>query len=202
LLIAAYITVLYKANIETNISTQYYALGEVNKARLEAGLSPLKLDATTVKQEALSSANEYRKLLKDKGGSYVVVQKGVTEELVFKDWLNGLKSNTKDEIVRIFDKATLEGWNPAKLKNELSKIEELIKNKRASAAAFTETRVAEHQTRMHIWKRGEVRLVQRHVTGLNSCHICQDMDGEIYEIDDAPPLSHFSCKCIYSIFSF
>lgn len=202
MLIAAYITVLYKANIETNISTQYYALGEVNKARLEAGLSPLKLDATTVKQEALSSANEYRKLLKDKGGSYVVVQKGVTEELVFKDWLNGLKSNTTDEIIRIFNTATQEGWNPSKLKNELSKIEGLTKNKRASVAAFTETRVAEHQARMHIWKRGEVRLVQRHITGSNSCHVCQDMDGQIYEIDDAPPLSHPACKCVYSIYSF
>ena len=101
---------LYRANIETRISTQYYALDEVNRARVKAGLSPLKLDATTVKQEALSSANGYRKLLQERGGSYVVVQEGGTEKLVFKEWLKGLKTDTKDEVIRIFNQGIREGW--------------------------------------------------------------------------------------------
>ncbi len=202
ILIAAYIAVLYRTNIETQISTQYYALDEVNKARVKAGLSPLKLDATTVKQEALSSANEYRKLMKERGGSYVVVQKGNTERLVFKEWLKDLQSDTKDKIIRVFDNATNEGWTPEKLKDELSQIEELTKNKRAATAAFSETRVQEHRARMHVWQRGEVKTVQRQAHGSQSCKACQDMDGQIYTIEEAPPLSHPNCACFYIIYSF
>lgn len=162
----------------------------------------MKLDATTVKQEALASADEYRKLLKDQGGSYVVVQKGNTELLEFKPWLKDLKTDTKDKILSVFESATQEGWTPAKLRDELSSIEELVKNRRAAVAAFTETRVQEHQARMNVWRRGNVMMVQRHVTGTNSCKTCQDMDGQIYSIFDAPPLSHPRCACVYSIYSF
>ena len=130
------------------------------------------------------------------------MQEGGTEKLVFKEWLKGLKTDTKDEVIRIFDQAIREGWMPDKLNGELSKVEELTKNTRASMATFTETRVQEHQARMVIWSRGEVRLVQRHATGINSCKTCLDMDGEVYEIWDAPPLSHPRCMCYYTIYSF
>ncbi len=136
------------------------------------------------------------------GGSYVVVQEGGTEKLVFKEWLKDLNSDTREEVIRIFDQAIREGWVPDKLNNELSDVEELTKEKRASTATFTETRVQEHQARMAIWARGEVRLVQRHATGVNSCKTCLGMDGEVYEIWDAPPLSHPRCMCYYTIYSF
>ena len=140
--------------------------------------------------------------MKEKGGSYVVVSEGGTEKLVFKEWLKDLNSDTREEVIRIFDQATRGGWRPDKLKSELSKVEELTKNTRASTAAFTETRIQEHQARMVIWSRGEVRLVQRHATGFNSCKTCLEMDGQVYEIGDAPPLSHPRCMCYYSIYSF
>jgi hypothetical protein len=201
-LIAAYITILFKASLETRLSGSFYALEEVNRARTEAGLKPITLDEDLIKKEALKGAEEYKKLLQEKGGSYVVVKKNGTETLEFKTWLKDLKEDTKEKVMNIFDEAIKNGYTSDQLKSELDKVEEFMTNKRAKAAAFSETRVQEYLVRMKTWKLGKVATVQRHVNSSNPCATCEDMDGEIYEIGSQPPLSHLNCLCSYSIYSF
>jgi molybdenum cofactor biosynthesis enzyme MoaA len=201
-LIAAYITILFKANLETRLSGSFYALKEVNRARTKAGLKPINIDADTIKKEALKGAEEYKKLLQEKGGSYVVVKKNGTETLEFKAWLKDLRDDTKEKVINIFDDAVTNGWSSDQLKSELGKVEELLTNKRAKAAAFSETRVNEYLVRMKTWKYGKVATVQRHVNSSNPCATCEGMDGEVYEIGSQPPLSHLNCLCSYSIYSF
>jgi hypothetical protein len=204
MLIIGYIASLYKASLETRLSAGYYALQELNEVRMSRGLKPISISSKTLREDCLKAANEYKKLLQEKGGSYVVVKTGNTEKLEFKPWLKDLEADTKKAIINAFDKSIKNNWSPEKLNEELSKIEELTINKRAKAAAFSETRVQQHLANVNIWKKGKVSQVQRHLSTfiVNHCGPCIELDENIYNIDDAPPLSHFRCFCFYTIVSF
>jgi hypothetical protein len=204
-MMSGYMSVLYKNSYEQRLSEHYYALVELNKVRAAEGLPPFSISAKEIDAKAFQAANLYRQILEERGGSFVVVVDEVTqtEKLAFKPWLKDLSADTKAQVFDIFSKSIMEDWSPVKLKAELSRVEELIINRRANAAAFLESRVQQHQAKMWTWKQGEVSKVQRHLTKSgNNCEVCIALDGRIYDIEEAPALSHYHCECTYSIYDF
>lgn len=201
----AYISNLVSTFHSLTISETYFALKELNEARLKAGLKPAKIDLKALKAQHEKAVADYKKLLETKKGTYVVIHDEVnkTEKLEFKPWLKDLSDNTKTLLVDIFDNSTKEGWDSERLKSELDKVETYDKNVRAKTAAFVETRTQQNKIRMATWKAGGVTYVQRHISEVGTvCPICLDLDGEVYPIGEESPLSHEGCQCWYSIYSF
>jgi hypothetical protein len=198
-LVLGYILSLVKASLKNNVSSSFYALSELNQARKVAGYEPIKLDMSKITADNIKATKEYEKLLRDKGGSYVVEKINDTEKLVFEPWLNKLQDDTKVKVLDIFEKSKQESWTSDKIKEELSKIEEFGKNRRAKVAAFTETRVQQYEAQMRTWKYGGLEYVQRRsVEGPNVCLTCAVLNRRVFKLGTEPPLSHVSCRCYYT----
>lgn len=198
-LVLAYIAILSRSAREVDISETYYALNELNEARIKAGLRPVKVDFKQLKAQNQKIVEKYQKLLNDKRGSYVVIRDEAagTETLEFKPWIADLKKSEKLKVQNLVQQATEEGWSDEQLDLEFDKLQEFDEDVRAPAAAFVETRTVQHQIRMSTWKFAGLARVQRVAAGANPCKVCQDLDQQIFDIDECPPLSHIGCQCVY-----
>jgi SPP1 gp7 family putative phage head morphogenesis protein len=196
--IAAYILSLYTASAEVMVSESYYALQTLNSARDKAGLEAIKGNSEKFVSEALDRAKKYRKMLEDRQGSYVVKELEGAEKLVFEPWLQGLREDTKKQLLDVFSQATKEEWPSSKITEELNKIEELTIKKRVKVTAFTETRTMQYQMKTYVWKELKLEYVKRIAAhGKNTCEVCEQLDGQIFNLGDEPPLSHPNCQCDY-----
>jgi len=198
-LMLAYVAYLGRAAYELDLSETYYALKELNEARAKAGLRPAKVDFKTLTTENQKIVDEYKKLLKEKHGSYVVVrdESAVTEKLEFKSWVDDLKTSEKIKLLDMLNQAETDDWSDEELQSGYDDLLEYDTDVRVPAAAFVETRTVQHQIKMSTWKAGGLLTVQRIAAGVNPCKVCQDLDQQIFEIDECPPLSHIRCQCIY-----
>ncbi|MFA6727553.1 MAG: hypothetical protein WCS17_04965 [Prevotella sp.] len=198
-LVLAYITYLGRSAYELDLSETYYALIELNEARTKAGLRPAKVDFKQLKTENQKIVDEYKKLLKEKYGSYVVVRNEAsgTETLEFESWLLALKTSEKLKLRNMLDQAKRENWLDDKLQSGYDDLLKFNTDVRVSAAAYVETRTVQHQIKMSTWKAGGLLKVQRIAAGAHPCKICQDLDQQVFDIDECPPLSHIKCRCIY-----
>ena len=199
ILLFAYIASLSKAALKTQMSSSLEAVGELNSVRGSVGLEPVKIPAKALSKESIISAANYEKLLKDRGGSYVVETVGTTEKKVFKHWLKDLKSDTRESVLQIMKSAKNEGWTAERIDSEFRKLEEFAVKKRARVAAFTETRNMQYEAQIRTWKSGELEYVQRHAMHkAATCGVCADLDRRVFLIQDALPLSHPNCLCYYT----
>lgn len=198
-LILAYVAVLSRAAHGIDLSETYYALIELNDARIQAGLPPVKVDFKELKAQNKKIIDDYKKLLEEKKGSYVVIRDEAagTETLEFKSWLSELEDAEKLKILNALKKAKAESWSEDRIHSEFDDLRQFNEDVRVPAAAFVETRTLQHQIKMSTWKEGRLRQVQRIAAGSNPCKICQDLDLQIFDIDECPPLSHMGCQCIY-----
>ena len=201
ILLLAYIASLSKAALKTQISASLEAVSELNLARLKEGLEPVQISAKTLSKESVVSAASYEKLLKEKGGSFVVERVENTEKKVFKPWLNSLKSDTRKSVLQIFKSAKDEGWTSDKIDSELRKLEEFAVKKRARIAAFTETRNMQYEAQMRTWESGNLEFVQRHAMHKGgTCDVCLGLDRRVFRLGEQPDLSHVNCLCYYSCY--
>jgi len=198
ILIASYIEILYKAALKTQLSSSYEALIELNEARKLVGLNDVFIPAEKIKSEALGEVEKYKKLLGEKGGSYVVVIKEHEEVLEFLPWIDNMKEDTKEKLLTILS------LPPEQLKTELLKLEDSAKKLRSASAAESETKIHEHFAKMRTWKHGGVKSVQRHLDpAYDNCGACIKMDGNIYLMDGYPAVpTHVHCHCYYTIYEF
>ena len=199
ILYLAYIASLSKAALKTQMAASYEALRELNAVRSTVGLAPVKMNATEMTKKSIVSAAVYERILKEKGGSYVVETVGTTEKKVFKPWLKSLKSDTRESVLHIFESAKNEGWTSDQIDTELRKLEEFAVNKRARVAAFTETRNMQYESQIRTWESGNLQYVQRHAMHKGgTCDVCLGLDRRVFLIQDALPLSHPNCLCYYT----
>jgi len=198
ILLLAYIASLSKAALKTQMSASLEAVGELNSVRVKEGLEPVKIPASKLSNESIISASNYEKMLKDKGGSFVVERVENTEKKVFKPWLKDLKENTKIDVLEI---ENIEDITPIQKRTLLSDLEKKAINIRAKNAAFMETRMQQYEATMRTWRTGEAEYVQRHALHDGAtCGICIDLDRRVFKIGDEPPLSHMKCRCYYSVY--
>lgn len=198
-LVLAYIAYLSRAAYDVDLSETYYALRELNDAKIKAGIRPSKVKFKQLKADNQKIVDEYKRLLEEKRGSYVVIrdESAGTETLEFKPWIAELKESEKLKMLAVLKQATDDEWDDHRLHSEFEKLLNFDENVRVPAASFVETRTVQHQIRMNTWKAGGLRQVQRIAAGSNPCKICQDLDLQIFYIDECPPLSHMRCQCIY-----
>jgi len=183
------------------MSSSLEAIGELNSVRWKEGLEPVQISAKTLSKESIISASKYEKMLKEKGGSFVVERVENTEKKVFKPWLKSLKSDTRESVLQIFKSAKDEGWTSDKIDSELRKLEEFAIKKRARVAAFTETRNMQYEATMRTWQSGDLEFVQRHAMHKGgTCDVCLSLDRQVFKIQDALPLSHPNCLCYYTCY--
>ena len=181
------------------MSSSLEAVSELNLARVKEGLAPVKIPAKTLSKESIISAANYEKMLKEKGGSYVVETVGNTEKKVFKPWLKDLKSDTRESVLQIMKSAKNEGWTAERIDSEFRKLEEFAVKKRARIAAFTETRNMQYEAQMRTWESGNLEFVQRHAMHKGgTCDVCLGLDRQVFKLGEQPDLSHVNCLCYYS----
>jgi len=201
ILLLAYIASLSKAALKTQMSSSLEAVSELNSVRESVGLDPVKIPAQKLSKESIISAANYEKLLKDRGGSYVVERVENTEKRVFKPWLKSLKSDTRESVLQIMKSAKDEGWTSEKIDAEFRKLEEFAVKKRARIAAFAETRNMQYEAQMRTWSYGGLEYVQRHSAHKpGTCGVCADLDRQVFRLGEQPDLSHFGCLCWYSCY--
>jgi len=199
ILLLAYIASLSRAALKTQMSSSLEAVSELNSVRGSVGLEPVKIPAKTLSKESIISAANYEKMLKEKGGSYVVETVGNTEKKVFKPWLKDLKSDTRESVLQIIKSAKNEGWTAERIDSEFRKLEEFAVKKRARVAAFTETRMQQYESQMRTWSYGGLQEVQRHALHDGAtCPVCNDLDRQVFRLGEESPLSHAGCRCYYS----
>jgi len=181
------------------MSSSLEAVSELNLARVKEGLAPVKIPAKTLSKESIISAANYEKMLKEKGGSYVVETVGNTEKKVFKPWLKDLKSDTRESVLQIMKSAKNEGWTAERIDSEFRKLEEFAVKKRARIAAFTETRNMQYEAQMRTWESGNLEFVQRHAMHKGgTCDVCLGLDRQVFKLGEQPDLSHVNCLCYYT----
>jgi len=195
ILTLAYIASLSKAALKTQMSSSLEAVNELNSVRVKEGLEPVKIPAKTLSKESIISVAKYEKMLKERGGSFVVDN----DKKFFSPWLKKLKTDTKEELVTLFDQAAKESWTPEKLKTELKGMEELAKNVKAYNAAYCETRVLQDDATRRTWEYGGLEEVQWHTRGDNRVRPTHEArDRQVYPLKDCPSLGEPGCRCIIS----
>lgn len=194
----AYVKSLYRASLREQSAATLQALDELNAVLIEKKLPPVSLKGNAMR-EAILAANNYKKMLLEGGGYYVVIQAGDTEKLEFRPWLNDLRDDTKKRVLEIWDQARTDNWTGARIDLELRKLEEFMINKRARVAAFTETRTQQYMATMRTWDAGGLEFMERRaVDAQNVCLTCAVLDHRVFRMGDQPPLSHPNCRCFYT----
>ena len=195
LLIFSYILSLSRAALKVNISSFFYATADLNSERNQAAMEPVNVGMTQITNDAVLNTKKYEKMLREKEGSYIVNFK---EKKVFSPWLKNMRLDLKEEYLEFREKAVTESYTQEQIKEELSKMKDFAKDRRARAAAFSETRVLQDEANRRAWKFGGLKYVQRgSKEDSHVCGKCASMNNQIFELENSPSLSHLGCRCFY-----
>jgi len=196
-LTAVYVASLVTNALETQLKASVEALDELNTARKTAGFEPVKMALEDMTAESVKATKIYEKLLREKGGSYIIKD----DVKVFSPWLKKLRTDTKQEIIEVFTKARDEGWTAQRVRSELKQIQQLKEEIRAYNAAYCETRVLQDEATRRTWEAGNLEEVEWHTMEderVRPTH--QARNHQVYTLNDCPSLGEPGCRCYISAY--
>ncbi len=191
LLISAYQKNLLSGVTKATLEAALSAAQSLNTKRLEAGLEDIAINDKELAEKALKQVEVYYTKLVENGGSEVVED----HKLVFKPWLNDLKTDLKEQLLLI------ESLEPELQDEALEKLG-ILGDQRANLTAEYEILRNKHEITNDIWYAGGVgRVVWRSRDDPTTCPECMGRDGEVFRWDDLPDMpAHPKCRCELEIY--
>lgn len=112
--------------------------------------------------------------------------------------ISSIEETTRDGVRALVTRSLDEGWTPDELADALMDAG-VFSASRAEAIARTEVAASDIQGNLIGWKESGVVAGKEWKTGGGACDECEDLDGEVVDIDDEfpegdPPL-HPNCRC-------
>jgi hypothetical protein len=115
--------------------------------------------------------------------------------------VRSVAETTRDDIRRLTGQGAEEGWSPARLADEISKLGEIASASRAELIASTESAHG-YEAGSHLrWKESGMVKGSEWLLGPNPCPDCEPLGGKVVPLGEAfagnvvhPPL-HPRCTC-------
>lgn len=152
----------------------------------------VKVSFNLVKSAATEYGKEYKKLLVDRGGGYIVNDKG---QFVFKDWFKQSSLANREKVADIINIGIKEGKGVRETKKELKQFFNERKN-HAEMVARTETaKIQSIATTTRLKEQGidKVQWITAEDERVRSSHAARHL--KIYPVGDHPELGEPNCRC-------
>jgi len=172
----------------TYTATKAYIAGDLF-AQKNIGV---KLGFDVVKRAAEDYADEYKRLLVEQGGGYVVDN----GNLVFKSWFWESNQKAREEVADMINSGIREGEGIPDMKKKLRKYFNQRK-RHAEMVARTETaKIQDIANTRRLEDQGvdKVEWITAEDERVRSSHA--ERHGQVYNIRDAPSLGEPNCRCV------
>lgn len=153
----------------------------------------LKVSFNLVKSAATEYGKEYKTLLVDRGGGYIVNEAGQFE---FKDWFAQSSKANREKVADIINTGISEGKGVRETKKDLAEFFTQRKN-HAELVARTETAKVQSiatTTRLKEQGIGQLQWITAEDERVRSSHAERHL--KVYPVNDHPELGEPNCRCV------
>lgn len=164
----------------------------IKKVQKNAGVQITNFTPGDISNWSKNEIENYRTMLLDYGGSYIV-KNGILE---FKDWMKDLRPSLIESAEKVIIQSKTYGYTPQKLREELLTALGNEYNNRLYVGAYVESRVIEDKTKRELYADTGVIYVTWYTqrdSKVRPSHRARQ--GKVYLLDECPSLGEPGCRC-------